>query len=810
MRRVVLAFAALSACGSNERPCTQATYYVDLDGDGYGDPLGKVETCNPPDGFVSNSDDCDDKSHDAYPGASELCNGRDDDCDSSVDEEAIDPVTAYADADGDGFGDPANLVTGCEPLSDVVSVAGDCDDGDASMHPDGVEVCNERDDDCDGLSDEPPVADGTNFYEDADGDGFGNPNVVRTECSLPPGYSALSNDCADMNASFHDELAYYRDTDGDGYGWGAAVLECIPGPDQVLVYGDCWPMNASMHPGATEICNSADDDCDGLSDEEDPTLVYDVWGRDADGDGYGDDTDVLLSCDGATGFVATLGDCADDDASINPASLEACDGIDQDCDGAVDDAVVYLDWYADSDGDGFGDPADTTNDCSQPSGYVLDATDCDDTVASTHPFAVEVCFDDVDQDCDVATDDCALDVDDGMLAVVGDDSYLELGQSLASADLDADGTSDMLIACNEGTEAYGTVFVVYGPASGTIASSDVSVVTSTEDDVGFGQVVSGGDANGDGLDDLLVGAQWDNSVYVFYGPITGALEIGAADGVWAGDNDPGVITVVADADGDGARDVVVSPAQDTICVVPGSTSGDADIATEATYTYPGPSAWSRMVDVAEMGDTNGDGVIELAVGVNDSTLGAAVYVVEGGLPEGTYDLDAVAASTITSTVGDFGAHLAGADLDDDGFADLLVGARDYPYFTASAVYAFAGPLSGTLDDTAAGVRWEGSNGFGYGLAVCDLDADKVLDVAIGEYVYHRDHNLIFVQLGPASGVVDAGTLLSIGDDDVGSPSGFSLACMGDWTGDDGSELLIGAYEEGDDGYAYVFQSDLLY
>ncbi len=259
----------------------------------------------------------------------------------------------FAPADVKGV-DDTGLVDGD---GDGVSAGDDCDDADASIRPGAEERCNGVDDDCDGSVDEGL---GDTVYVDADGDGYGDDATARTDCDSAAGLVAQGGDC--------------DDTDGD------------------------------VHPGAVEACNGRDDDCDGETDDGPST-----WFADADGDRYGDPNSPVEDCTEPTGAVAQAGDCDDGDASTHPGAAEACDGVDNDCDGVVDEDLLEV-WYLDGDGDGYGGGGDTETGCTAPVGYVDNIDDCDDTDAAIHPGAAEIC-NGADDDCDGAVDDADLDLD---------------------------------------------------------------------------------------------------------------------------------------------------------------------------------------------------------------------------------------------------------------------------------------------------------------------------------------------------------------------------------------------------------------
>jgi len=145
--------------------------------------------------------DVDDTDSGAAPcvASEEICDGLDNDCDGDIDE-GLDQ-TYYPDRDGDGWGDGADPVEACAPPSGFVDRDGDCDDGDAAVHPDAPELCNEADDDCDGLIDED--LDVQTWYADADGDGWGDPDAPVEDCDQPPDTTDQLSDCDDGDATRH-------------------------------------------------------------------------------------------------------------------------------------------------------------------------------------------------------------------------------------------------------------------------------------------------------------------------------------------------------------------------------------------------------------------------------------------------------------------------------------------------------------------------------------------------------------------------------------------------------------------------------
>lgn len=485
--------------------CTaQQTGIIDNDGDG-----------------VIEGQDCDDNDPTVFPGAEEICDGKDNDCDGLFDEDienapqifctstatsievSWDDVAPtycifvnglllgfqtdnFVTIDGLTPGEEVEIILEvkyggvcpnssfaivCSTLDivdndgDGVSAADDCDDSDPTVFPGAVELCDGKDNDCDGDIDEDgglaPTIDCAVSSTSID---FSWDDIAPSYCIFIDGIQVAfqvdnfytvsglqeaqsvqiqvdakyNNICPDASSTVTCTTSAVTDNDGDG----------------VSSEDDCDDNDPTVFPGATELCDNKDNDCNGVIDDfvgDAPViscvtstnsiefswnsvapsycvvinggvqttvtdLSYVVTGL-VSGDiveiqviakygGQCPDVSSTLSCvtdsivDNDGDGIPSNEDCDDNDPTVFPGAEEVCDGKDNDCNGIIDDGFQLSTYYIDSDDDGFGDPDSSVEDCEQPSGYVLDNTDCDDTDPNIFPGAVDILDNGIDEDCD--------------------------------------------------------------------------------------------------------------------------------------------------------------------------------------------------------------------------------------------------------------------------------------------------------------------------------------------------------------------------------------------------------------------------
>jgi hypothetical protein len=711
-------------------------WFEDQDGDGYGDPTTGLSSCDPGEGYVADGSDCDDAEPAAFPGNPERCDGLDNDCDGALDEAgALDAPAWYTDADLDGYGDPATERPACAAPEGAVAAAGDCDDLDPDISPAALERCDLEDNDCDSVIDEDDATDAPLWYLDLDGDLYGDPATAAPACSPPLGAVADDQDCDDLDpdispaalercdledndcddtideADAIDAADFYLDLDLDGYGGSTVTVGCSAPEGSVAEGGDCDDSDPTVSPGLVEVCDDGKDNtCDGTDDgcRLDGARAVASAAATLEGQGSFDRLSsalLLADLDGDGQGDAVAGSRTDDDGGSGSGaafffagplsgSRPATGAVAYAGEAAGDAAGTAL-GAGDVDGDGFLD-------------LLVGAPDAD--TAGSQAGAAYLLFGPLSADLSLSLADSRLRGEDG-----GDQAGSALG---LAGDLDGDGLSELVIGApfeEEAGASGGAVYLFSAPAAGELglAGADSKLVAESAGDEAGAALDSRGDLDGDGLQDLVIGAPSEDSaaanagaVYLFYQPGSGTLSLSVADSKLQGtvkdDTFGAAVATVGDVDGDGTDDLLVgAPGEDSAGSAAGAAylftgplSGTLSVASAEATVHGGAAGDEAGGAVAGAGDVDGDGGVDLLLGGPGASGGAGrVWLLYGpvsGVLSLSLSLSGVGATVEGEAGSELGVSLApGEDADGDGFSDLLLGAESASTLSGRA-YLFGG------------------------------------------------------------------------------------------------------------------------
>lgn len=678
----------------------------------------------------------------------------------------------------------------------------------------------------------------TDWHADADGDGYGDPEIIQASCTRPEGFVGNNLDCDDTSVKFHPGAAETDCTDPNDYNCDGSVAFDDADGDGAPACRDCDDSDATRSPDIDELCDGIDNDCNGVIDY--PALDAATWSIDYDGDGFGreDDSFQIEACDAPDGFVDNADDCDDTDANDFPGAYQV---------------------YVDADMDGYGADGSTVEVCEIEDGYTEVAGDCVDDDNTVYPGAPEICNDGIDQDCG-ADLGCELDLALADAAVVGDTSEAFLGTELIGVgDVTGDGIDDLLVGAPEAEGsggAAGEAWLFAGPISGSALSADdayARYLGASSGDAAGRELGALGDVDGDGINDLAIAAPTASdtavragSVYLFTGATVSAGAAGAvvslfdeADHVWTGptayDFYGTNVSGAGDVDGDGLDDLLIGSSAATgagqggIFLIMGSeTIADAGVssandAAQAFLQVEVSQAYGGDV-MSGLGDLDGDGLADFGVGLHQAPTDGVELTGQAflftSLPTGTVGLSTADAVLTQGDANDrLGTVLLPAgDLDQDGYDDVFLGVPrdDSNGLDSGSLYALPGSTdvsalgAAELDTVSLVILRGAESGDSVGSiadAGVDWDDDGDPDVVIGRPGEGEDSQGSAFLFEMDGAITAPGTVLTTDDaaavlvgEAVGDGAGSTVAFVGDVLGlGQGSAIGIGAYEADPDG-----------
>jgi len=569
------------------------------------------------------------------------------------------------------------------------------------------------------------------------------PNALPTASFVSPAagteYSLQDTAHADVEVQFDDlnednlhdlTLSWYGDIET------ASDLPAHPSGN-----GSALLVISSLEAGEYTVGVDVTDSYGGVGSAE---VTFTVINADQDYDGFFSDED-----------------CDDNNSQINPDAIEWCDGIDNNCDGVVDEPTAQnaQTWYADLDGDGWGDDSDTTDACDAPPDTSANAGDCDDSDPAAYPVADEVC-DGVDNDCNKEIDEddvCNLSLAvDSQARFLGESSGDQAGWSATHAgDVNGDGDGDFVIGAPDvagDTTMYGATYLVLGPVSGDKELSFADLTFNGDNTAHrVGQRVDGGvDVDSDGYDDFLFAGIGDNNGTGEVTLVTGASSVGGITeaATWYGEHTlsyaGGSIAMAGPISGLAGQAVIIgapytenaSSADAGAVYIVTDLSGDNDLGDATAIIRGNAGDLAGYASVAQDLDGNGSNGVALTA-LADQNEAGVVYLYDS-LSAGDYALSDADAQLIGARNGDLAGYslASGGDYNGDGYDDLLIGApgESTAGTAAGSAYLVLGPVSGSTSLASADAifRGEGDADYtGWAVTLGDVNGDTLADAFVG-------------------------------------------------------------------------------